>query len=45
MSDHCENYETISKHTKEKIKDLHWSFKGNKDFYEEIIKPQLNDIK
>lgn len=45
MSDYSINYETINEHTKGKIKDNHWSFKGNRDFFEEIIKPQLNDIK
>ena len=45
MSDYSVSYETINEHTKGKIKDHHWSFKGNRDFFEEIIKPQLNDIK
>jgi len=45
MSDYSLSYETINEHTKGKIKDHHWSFRGNKDFFEEIIKPQLNDIK
>jgi len=45
MSDYSLSYETINEHTKGKIKDHHWSFKGNRDFFEEIIKPQLNDIK
>lgn len=45
MSDYSVYYETINEHTKGKINDNHWSFKGNRDFFEEIIKPQLNVIK
>ena len=37
-----QKFETITQHTKGKIMDSHWSFKGNVDFFNQIIKPQLD---
>tara|TARA_B110000285_G_scaffold148996_1_gene166308 strand:+ start:1119 stop:1817 length:699 start_codon:yes stop_codon:yes gene_type:complete len=42
MKEHSNNYENIKQHTKGKINDQHWSFKGNKDFFNDIIKPQIS---